>query len=119
MTIENLVVKANMRVKAPHNLVKTQSRMIFQVFVIESGLYGLLGGLCGLAVGFVVSRFAAPLIEQNQFVDVLGAQETAVTLSATLVLTVLGISVLISIVSGIYPAWKASKLTPMEAIRNV
>ena len=97
----------------------SKSRMIFQIFVIESAMYGLLGGLAGLAVGFVVSRFAAPLIEQNQFVDVLGTPQTAVTLSATLVLTVLGLSVLISIVSGIYPAWKASKLTPMEAIRNV
>ena len=97
----------------------SKSRTIFQIFVIESGLYGLLGGLFGLAVGFVVSRFAAPLIQHNQFVDVLGTPDTTVTFSITLVLTVLGLSILISIVSGIYPAWKASKLTPMEAIRNV
>ena len=97
----------------------SKSRTIFQIFVIESGLYGLLGGLFGIAVGFLVSRFAAPLIQQNQFVDVLGTPDTAVTLSMTLIFTVLGLSILISIVSGIYPAWKASKLTPMEAIRNV
>ena len=97
----------------------SKSRVIFKIFVIESGLYGLLGGLSGLMVGFVVSRFAAPLIEQNEFVAVLGRPETAVTLSVPLVLTVLGFSVGISIVSGLYPAWKASKLTPMEAIRNV
>ena len=97
----------------------SKSSMIFKVFVIESGLYGLLGGLLGLVLGFVVSRFAAPLIEQNEFVAVLGRPETTVTLSAALVLTVLGISVCIAIASGLYPAWKASKLTPMEAIRNV
>ena len=93
--------------------------MIFRIFILESGLYGLLGGLFGFAVGFVVSRFAAPLIEQNEFVAVLGSPDTAVTFSASLFFTVLGLSVLISIVSGLYPAWKASKLTPMEAIRNV
>jgi len=92
---------------------------IFRIFILESGLYGLLGGLLGFAVGFIVSRLAAPLIEQNEFVAVLGSPDTAVTLSATLLLTVIGLSVLISIVSGLYPAWKASKLTPMEAIRNV
>ncbi|MCL2227874.1 MAG: ABC transporter permease [Oscillospiraceae bacterium] len=92
---------------------------IFRIFILESGLYGLLGGLLGFAVGFIISRLAAPLIERNEFVAVLGSPDTAVTLSASLLLTVLGLSVLISIVSGLYPAWKASKLTPMEAIRNV
>jgi len=99
--------------------VGSKSHVIFRIFILESGLYGLLGGLLGFAVGFVVSRFAAPLIEQNEFVAVLGSPDTAVTFSFPLLFTVLGLSVLISIVSGLYPAWRASKLTPMEAIRNV
>jgi len=97
----------------------SKSRVIFKIFIIESGMYGLLGGIYGLIVGFLVSRFAAPFIEQNQFADVLGSPETIVTISVTLMLTVLGLSILISVISGLYPAWKASKLTPMEAIRNV
>jgi len=97
----------------------SKSRKIFSIFIIESGLYGLIGGLLGVVIGFVISRFAAPLIQQNQFAEVIGTTETTVTLSATLILTVLGLSILISVFSGLYPAWKASKLTPMEAIRNV
>lgn len=93
--------------------------MIFRIFILESGLYGLLGGLLGFFTGFVVSRLAAPLIQQNEFVAVLGSPDTAVTLSATLLATVLGLSVLIAVGAGLYPAWRASKLTPMEAIRNV
>jgi len=93
--------------------------MIFRVFILESGLYGLLGGLLGFATGFVVSRLAAPLIEQNEFVAVLGSPDTAVALSAPLLLTVLGLSIVIAVGAGLYPAWRASKLTPMEAIRNV
>jgi len=92
---------------------------IFRIFILESGLYGLLGGLLGFIVGFIVSRLAAPFIQQNEFVAVLGNPDTAVNLSATLLLNVIGLSILIAIVSGLYPAWKASKLTPMEAIRNV
>jgi len=97
----------------------SKSRMIFKIFMMESGMYGLLGGVFGIVFGFLVSRFAAPFIEQNQFADVLGSPQTTVTISLTLALTVLGLSALISIISGLYPAWKASKLTPMEAIRNV
>ena len=92
---------------------------IFRIFVLESGLYGLLGGLTGLLVGVVVSRFVAPFLGQNQFVARVGGSEPVVTLTPLLILTVLGLSIGISIVSGLYPAWKASKLTPMEAIRNV
>jgi len=95
-----------------------KGRAIFKIFILESGLYGLLGGLLGLAVGFVVSRLAAPLIAQNEFVSVLGSPDMAVTISPYLVLVVLGLSTLLAILSGLYPAWRASKLTPMEAIRH-
>ena len=96
----------------------SKRHVIFRIFIIESGLYGILGGLTGLVVGFVVSHFASPFIQQNQFMAVMGTPDTVVTFSATLVMTVLGLSILISVISGLYPAWKASNLTPMEAIRN-
>lgn len=97
----------------------SKSRMIFKVFVMESGLYGILGGFAGIIVGFVVSRFTAPLIQQNQFMAIMGNPQTEVSISLQLVLVVLGLSVGISVLSGLYPAWKASRLSPMEAIRNV
>jgi len=97
----------------------SKSHTIFSMFILESGLYGVLGGLFGYVVGFIVSRLAAPLIEQNEFVAVLGNPDTSVTFSGTLLFVVVGLSVLIAIISGLYPAWRASKLTPMEAIRNV
>jgi len=93
--------------------------VIFRIFILESALYGLLGGLLGFAVGFIVSRVAAPLIQQNEFVAVLGSPDTAVQISAYLLMVVIGLSVVIATASGLYPAYKASKLTPMEAIRNV
>ena len=99
--------------------VGAKSRVIFSVFILESGLYGLLGGLLGFFVGFVVSRLAAPLIGQNEFVAALGTPDTAVAFSVPLLFIVLGLSVLIAAASGVYPAWRASTLTPMEAIRNV
>ena len=91
---------------------------IFKIFILESGLYGLLGGLLGLAVGFVVSRAAAPLIAQNEFVSVLGNPDMAVTFTPYLIAVVIALSTALAVLSGLYPAWRASKLTPMEVIRH-
>lgn len=99
--------------------IGSKGHVIFRVFLLESALYGILGGLLGFFTGFVVSRVAEPIISQNEFVAVMGTPDTAVALSLPLLLMVVGLSVGIAIVSGLYPAYKASKLTPMEAIRNV
>jgi len=94
---------------------------IFRMFMLESGLYGLLGGAVGLGVGFLVSRFAAPLIAQGGggVTTFLGGTDHATTLSIPHMFAVLALSIAIAIVSGLCPAWKASKLTPMEAISHV
>jgi len=99
--------------------IGSKSGVIFRVFLLESALYGLIGGLLGYFTGFVVSRVAAPIIQTNEFVAVLGATDTAVNFSAALFFGVVGLSVAIAAASGLYPAYRASRLTPMEAIRNV
>jgi putative ABC transport system permease protein len=90
-----------------------RSSAIFRIFVIESGLYGLLGGILGVGVGFVVSIFAAPIIQGD---EMLKGIEAGVNIDIVLVVSAIGFSLIISILSGLFPAWKASKLTPVEAI---
>jgi putative ABC transport system permease protein len=92
-----------------------KSSAIFKIFLLESGLYGLLGGIIGVAAGFVVSLFAAPLITQN-FTALLKGAVPKASIDVSLALMAILFSLVISIVSGLYPAWKASKLTPVEAI---
>ena len=93
-----------------------KSSAIFRIFLLESGLYGLLGGLIGVVIGFVVSLFAAPLITQSGFNSLLKGAAPAANLDASIVITAILFSLVISVVSGLYPAWKAAKLTPVEAI---
>ncbi|MBI3377363.1 MAG: ABC transporter permease [Nitrospirae bacterium] len=89
---------------------------IFKVFLLESGFYGLLGGIIGVASGLVFSSIASPYISQNEFTAFLKGSEVAVAFDLRLVLWSLIFSLFVSLVSGLYPAWRASRLTPVEAI---
>ena len=89
---------------------------IFKVFLIESGFYGIVGGIIGVSIGLVFSSLAAPYISQNEFTAFLKGSEIAVTFNLRLVLSSLLFSIVVSLFSGLYPAWRASKLTPVEAI---
>ena len=89
---------------------------IFKAFLLESGFYGILGGIIGVASGLVFSSIASPYISQNEFTAFMKGTEVAGSFDLRLVLWSLIFSLFVSLVSGFYPAWRASKLTPVEAI---
>lgn len=93
-------------------------RTIFSLFLLESGLYGLFGGVLGLAGGIILSAFAAPLVSQNAFTSFVKGSDAALMPDAATVLGVILFSVTVSLASGLYPAWRASRLSPVEAISH-
>ena len=96
--------------------IGAKRRTIFSLFLLESGLYGLLGGVIGLVIGLGLSSVAAPYISQNEFTAFMKGSTLAVNFDLRLILGSLLFSLSISLISGVYPAWRASKLTPVEAI---
>jgi putative ABC transport system permease protein len=78
---------------------------LFRQFVIEAGMLTALGGLLGvatgLAVGYVVPRVA----------------NIAVTITPFPVLVAVGVAVAVGLVFGVYPALRAARLAPIEALR--
>ena len=74
-------------------------------FLIESITLSLIGGLLGIAVGYGLTKLVGTLID----------------VTTTVSLGVIGFSVafsmIIGVFFGIYPANKASKLNPIEALR--
>ena len=92
-------------------------KTIFSLFLAESGFYGLAGGLLGVFAGFLFSYAAAPYISQNEFTAFLGSERTVRLFDPVISLEALSFSVAVAVLSGIYPAWKASRLPPIEALR--
>ncbi len=83
---------------------------IIKLFLLESGLFGLLGGFIGIILGWMVSSLMAGYIN-------LGRMTFSGTVSLDLIIYAIIISTLIGIIAGLLPAISASKLKPVEALR--
>jgi len=93
-----------------------KSSTIFKLFLLESAIYGLLGGILGILAGIGVSAIASPIIAQSDFTALLKGATPEAVLDFSAVFITIPFSVAIAVVSGLYPAWKAARLTPVEAI---
>jgi putative ABC transport system permease protein len=75
-------------------------------FLIEAAFLTLVGGIIGVIIGWLVSYFIGNL----------GLVPTVVT--ADIVILAVSVSVGIGLFFGFYPAWNASRLNPIEALRS-
>jgi putative ABC transport system permease protein len=75
-------------------------------FLIEAAFLTLVGGIIGVIIGWLVSYFISSL----------GLLPTVVT--PDIVILAVSVSVGIGLFFGFYPAWNASRLNPIEALRS-
>jgi putative ABC transport system permease protein len=85
---------------------------ILSIFLIESGLLGLAGGLIGVLIGFLISKLVELIAAAA------GAEILKAFFSWYLVLGALLFSFLIGVLSGITPAIQASNMKPVDAMRE-
>ncbi|MFP4496972.1 MAG: ABC transporter permease [Vulcanimicrobiota bacterium] len=86
--------------------VGAKSRDIMIQFLVESVTISLIGGLLGVLFGVILSNFIGRISEWDIYI------------SNWSVMLALAFSSIIGVSFGFYPAWKASKLDPIEALRH-
>ena len=84
---------------------------IMQQFVIEAATVSALGGILGIAAGYLLSSLASQVITK--------AMDATITVapSGTAVFGAFAVSVAIGIIFGYLPARKAANLNPIDALR--
>jgi putative ABC transport system permease protein len=87
------------------------------LFVIEASLIGLLGGVVGTIVGWLLGKGLNWLaLRIMEWQDVL-VQGTFFVVSWWLVLVALAFGTLVGLLAGLYPAARAARLAPLDALR--
>lgn len=90
---------------------------IMAIFTLEGFLIGAIGTLLGVAGGLGLSY----LLEKYQFIqlprDIYYIDRFPVDVQAGDTLVIVAAALLISLLSCIYPAWQASRLNPVDALR--
>jgi putative ABC transport system permease protein len=85
------------------------NRDIFAQFIAEAIALSTLGGLAGVGVGVMAVRILRHWMS--------GQNTSPPMVSAPAIIIGLGFSVFVGIVAGLYPAFRASRLDPIEALR--
>jgi putative ABC transport system permease protein len=85
---------------------------ILMIFVIESGVLGLIGGAIGIIIGIIIAKSI------EYFVLVyLGSNMLRASMSPWIIFGCLAFSFIVGLVSGVLPSYQASKLKPVDALR--
>lgn len=88
----------------------TDSNILFQ-FILEAVILTTIGGAIGIGLGISYAFFASLILRRVVSIG------WVFTVSIEAILLGLGVAVFVGLVFGLYPALKASKKSPIEALR--
>ena len=88
--------------------IGAKNRDILMIFLFNSGMVGLVGGILGVMLGAIVSAGLQSMM---------GSMTAGGGLSIALMVEGLLLAVSIGVISGVVPAYRASKLKPVDALR--
>lgn len=93
-----------------------KSRTVLTIFLGESIIIGLLGAVIGIVSGWILASITARVLGSGIFGGGGGFRITPL-LTPEVFVGALAFGVGVSVIFALYPAWRASKLKPVEALR--
>ena len=93
--------------------VGARNENIMTIFLFESGFLGLAGGILGVIIGLLLAKGAEYVFHQYFGVGML-----QVAINPELVVGALAFSFVVGTLSGVFPARRAARLDPVDALRS-
>ncbi len=91
--------------------IGAKNRNILSLFLLEAGMVSVIGGICGCILGVLGARAISFGIQTAFDVEIAAIVKPEVLLGG------LAVAVVVGMLSGVYPARKASKMSPVEAVK--
>ena len=92
-----------------------KSRTVLSIFLTESLIIGLIGGILGIVAGWGLARVVAVVVER--MFQVSSGLTLNPVFSPQVLVGALAFGIGVSVIFALYPAWRASKLKPVDALR--
>ncbi len=96
-----------------------KSRTVLTIFLGESVIIGVMGAIIGIVLGWGLAEVTARVLGSGALFGGGGGGAFAITplLTPEVVLGAFGFGIGVSVIFALYPAWRASKLKPVDALR--
>jgi putative ABC transport system permease protein len=88
---------------------------IMSIFIIEGTLVSSIGGIIGIILGVFGSQGLTIIL--NSFLSFGGSSNLTPIITITSVVLAITVSLIVGVFSSLYPAWKAARMSPIEAVR--
>ena len=93
-------------------------RKIRSIFLVEAAMIGLLGGLAGVLLSHIFAYILSTGTEETVFLGMYFSVGMKIVIPLWLDMAAIGVIIIVGIIAGIFPANKATKASPLEAIRG-
>jgi putative ABC transport system permease protein len=93
------------------------TRDIMSIFIIEGVLMSSVGGIIGIILGVFGSQALTLILRSFMSMGGGSSFQLVPIITITSVVLAIAVSLIVGILSSLYPAWKAARMSPIEAVR--
>jgi putative ABC transport system permease protein len=93
------------------------TRDIMSIFIIEGVLMSGVGGIIGIILGVFGSQALTLILGSFMSMGGGGSFQLVPIITITTVVLAIAVSLIVGVLSSLYPAWRAARMSPIEAVR--